>query len=297
MNKAYYLIIFNILIILSQNLFAKNKIQYYQSVADSLYNIKDYKSAAKYYDSILLKEKKPNNDLCYNAARIYALAQNVDVSFKYLNKCIDLGYLEMSYLNNDDDLLNCRNDKRWNELIEKNKTNWSKLDTVLVKELLEIDFQDQSIRKKLFEYEQQQNKDSIGSLISKILEVDSINLVKVENIIQKNGWPSISKVGRNGNNTIWLVVQHNPKIQEKYYPLLKQSVRKGESSKTHLAYLEDRINAFIKNKKQKYGTQYNWNKTTDKNELWPLKYSIKRTNKLRAKLGLISIEENNKIFL
>lgn len=283
----------------TSNLIAKNNFQYYLSKADSLYNIKEFKTAALYYDSILLTTKKPSIEFYYNTACIYSLAENLDKFFLFLNKCVDNNYIDLNSMNNDPDLLNCRKDIRWKEMEEKINLKILKLDTVLIRELSEINFQDQTIRQQLYEYEKQQNNDMIlfGKLIKEMQFIDSINLLKVENIIKKYGWPEISKIGRNGNHTIWLVIQHNPKVQEKYYPLLKKSVRKGESSKTDLAYLEDRINAIVKNKKQKYGTQYSWNKSTQKTILSPLKYSIKRTNRLRAKLGLNTIEENFKSIL
>src|SRR5436190_2110329 len=71
--------------------------------------------------------------------------------------------------------------------------------------------------------------------------IDSTNLAKVSSIIDKHGWLGKSQIGNRANYTLWLVIQHaDLKTQEKYLPLMRASVVRGESGPDNLAYLEDR---------------------------------------------------------
>jgi hypothetical protein len=57
----------------------------------------------------------------YNLACSYALANNSDGAFKYLDKALAFGYNEKPQYENDTDLVSIRNDKRWEELTVKLK--------------------------------------------------------------------------------------------------------------------------------------------------------------------------------
>jgi hypothetical protein len=125
--------------------------------------------------------------------------------------------------------------------------------------------------------------------------IDSTNLVSVEAIIDKYGWPGRSLVGSLGNETIWLVIQHaNLAVQERYLPMMQASVDKNESSATELAYLEDRIR-MRKGQKQLYGTQVSRNPQTGKWEIWPIEKE-KDVNKRRAELYLQPLENYAKSY-
>ncbi len=125
--------------------------------------------------------------------------------------------------------------------------------------------------------------------------IDSTNLVRVEAIIKKYGWPGRSLIGSLGNETVWLVIQHaSLEVQEKYFPLMEESVKKSESSATELGYLEDRI-LMRKGKKQKYGTQVATNPKTGEMEIWPIE-DEKNVNIRRAELYLQPLENYAKSF-
>jgi hypothetical protein len=57
----------------------------------------------------------------YNLACSYALANNSDVAFKFLDKALAFGYNSKQQYENDTDLVSIRNDKRWKELTAKLK--------------------------------------------------------------------------------------------------------------------------------------------------------------------------------
>lgn len=123
--------------------------------------------------------------------------------------------------------------------------------------------------------------------------IDSCNQVQVKALIAKYGWLGKSVIG-NYNQVLFLVIQHaDLETQEKYFPMLQESVDKGESSKTDAAMLQDRI-LMRQGKKQIYGSQVVFNKTGEQ-EFYPIE-DEKNVNLRRAKVGLQPIEEYAKYF-
>ncbi|MEX0690183.1 MAG: DUF6624 domain-containing protein [Candidatus Paceibacterota bacterium] len=107
---------------------------------------------------------------------------------------------------------------------------------------------------------------------------------KLKQIINKIGWPTIDKVGRNGSQAAWLLVQHSDediKFQKKCLKLLKEN--KDSVNEADIAYLTDRV-LKNENKPQLYGTQL---KQDDNGNLVP--FLIKNKDKVdsrRSKVGL-----------
>ena len=165
-------------------------------------------------------------------------------------------------------------------------------DSILKKKLEIIGTEDQTLRHILPDVSQKFGRDSdeykyIWSLINR---QDSICLNKLIEIIDAHGWIGKSRIGAIANQTIWSVIQHaEVKVQEKYLPLLKKSVEKGESERWHLAFLEDRVLMYNK-KKQIYGTQATWDNDLKKNKIYPIE-DVKNVNQRRLNLGLETIEE------
>jgi hypothetical protein len=123
---------------------------------------------------------------------------------------------------------------------------------------------------------------------------DSLNLVRIEQIIQQYGYPGQSLVGSKQASTAWLVIQHSPlAIQEKYLPVLQKAANAGEIDKSNLALLIDRIRMY-KGKKQLYGSQI-VSSPTGKRAFHPIE-DESNVNKRRAKVGLGPIEEYAKEF-
>jgi hypothetical protein len=153
-----------------------------------------------------------------------------------------------------------------------------------------------SIKDQLFFIlERDQKPRKSGDSIQFINYIDSTNLIILESIVEKYGWPGRSFVGAKGNNTAWLVIQHaDLQTQEKYFPLIKKSVDLGESRKVDLALLEDRI-LMRKGEKQKYGSQIRMNPKTGAQEIWPIE-DEKNVNKRRSEIGLEPMEDYAKRF-
>jgi len=126
----------------------------------------------------------------------------------------------------------------------------------------------------------------MDSLNRKITQTDSINLLKIKQIIDVNGWLGISEVGEMANQALFLVIQHADLAnREKYFPLMEKSVQQKESNSRDLALLEDRI-LIDKGQKQKYGTQLKIKTgTQNEYELYPIE-DERNVDKRRKKVGL-----------
>lgn len=118
---------------------------------------------------------------------------------------------------------------------------------------------------------------------------DKIFEQQVAEIIDKYGWLGISQVGRRGNTTLWLVVQHGSVVsKKKYAELLKESVLKNESQAQHYVRLIDRM-LINSNEAQLYGSQIDYESNEE-----PVFFEIKEpefVDQRRSALGLPSLQE------
>jgi hypothetical protein len=151
-------------------------------------------------------------------------------------------------------------------------------DTLAIKKQLQIIFN------------RDQNARTNGDSAAFMHYIDSTNLIQVESLIKQYGWPGRSFVGFEGNLTIFLVIQHSDQqTQEKYLPVLEQSVARGESKESHLALLKDRV-LMKQGKKQIYGSQLTRDSVTGGWIFYPIE-DEKNVNERRSKAGLQPIEE------
>lgn len=86
-------------------------------------------------------------------------------------------------------------------------------------------------------------------------EIDSRNVKRLDEIVEKHGWPGLSRFGEKATTAAFLVVQHaDLPYQQRYLPLLRIEAAKGELPASHLPLLEDRVRLRTGHK-QIYGTQ------------------------------------------
>jgi hypothetical protein len=117
---------------------------------------------------------------------------------------------------------------------------------------------------------------------------DSLNLEKVTQILDKYGWLGSDKVGKVGNQALFLVIQHSNKIiMEKYMPMMKEAAKKDNAPPQSVAMLQDRIE-MLNGRPQIYGTQIQF--INGKNVLYKV-IDEKNLNKRRADVGLGPIED------
>ncbi|WP_304067852.1 DUF6624 domain-containing protein [Pedobacter glucosidilyticus] len=182
----------------------------------------------------------------------------------------------------------------------------NELDSILIRDQIfreYIDVQTNELRKQEIAKRTGYSKEFLDHhILAIITATDSLNLVKVEKIISKYGYPGKSLVGQPTNTAAFLVIQHSPNIK-KYYSLIEKAGKNKEIPFTDVAMMLDR--KLIEEKKpQIYGTQLEGkfiiNKQTGKKEqviyVLPIK-NAEKVNNRRKKAGFeTTVEENAKRF-
>ncbi len=117
----------------------------------------------------------------------------------------------------------------------------SALDSSLIKELQQIRADDQKYRKQM--YRQNITPEEKEALWEKQNHLDSINLQKVNQILQK-GHPTTQSVGKENTNTLWLVLHHqdNLEIRNQYLPILEKAMQDGILTEGALKVYQKRSN-------------------------------------------------------
>lgn len=266
--------------------------------AKVLYHQRDYlKSGQKYAEAFVALDNKGLVTDRYNAACSWALAGEKDSAFVQLFKiAINGDYSDLKHLTSDKELDSLHGDKRWEELLILVKANKERLeanyDKTLIAILDTILDDDQKYRLQfrgvIHAYGKESNE--WRALQRKTIEADSINRIKVSAILDSVGWPGPDVIGPNGSNALFLVVQHaDLKMQEKYLPMMREAVKKGNAKASSLAMLEDRV-ALAQGKKQIYGSQIGTDPETGEYYVMPLEDPDK-VDQRRAEVGLQPLAE------
>ncbi|MCP1383087.1 DUF6624 domain-containing protein [Runella salmonicolor] len=267
-------------------------------VADSLYNLKDYRNAATKY-SIIFQENGGLGyvDDRYKAACSWALINEPDSSFYQLFRIATKGkYDEYEKIINEPNFETLHKHEQWSKLlaiIHKNKEEKEKnYNRMLIAALDTIFEEDQKYRLQIKSIKEKYGADSDQmNEIFRIIELkDSINLLKVQNILDKYGWLGPDIIKEKGSTTLFLVIQHaDLSTQIKYLPILKEAVKKGKAENSALALLEDRI-ALQQEKCQIYGTQIEYDSKTQTYYI-PSLCDAMNVDKRREEVGLGPIAE------
>jgi len=298
MAKKTTLIILSVLFFTP--LFGQNQGNYSEFVKDALklYANKEYlKSGLKYSDAF----KKFNKDVIitdrYIAACSWALANNKDSAFNQLFKLVKgSNFIFEDYVTTNPDLIVLHSDKRWKEVIEiiENKEDDDLIsDKTLGVTFNAIYFQDVKYRRQVKEIETKFGfqSDTAKAYWEMIKENDSITLTKVIKVLDTRGWLGSDIIGVLGNRTLFLAIQHSDlKTQEKYLPLMKEAVQKGNAHPSNFAYLIDRV-ALRKGKRQLYGSQLARDQKTGEYYILPLE-DPDNVDIRRIQVGLGKLQDN-----
>lgn len=116
-----------------------------------------------------------------------------------------------------------------------------------------------TIAKRLVELKNEDQKlvTDLKAKKTDIVKLSRKHRAELKKIIKKIGWPTISKVGKEGSRSAWLIAQHSDRdvgFQEYCLNLMK-NVPEGDVKSYHIAYLTDRI-LVNRRRKQIYGTQF-----------------------------------------
>lgn len=265
----------------------------YAKAADSLYNAKDYlRSAQKYSEAFKAIGWKGTSNDRYNAACSWALAGVPDSAFFQLDRiATKSNYTNLAHITNDADLQALHSDKRWATLLAIIKDNKEKeeagLDKTLVAILDTVYTEDQKYRQQIDQIEKKYGWQSpeMQNHWKTIHGKDSINLIKVCNILDKHGWLGPDVVGRQGSSALFLVIQHaDLPVQEKYLPMMREAVKNNKAQGSNLALLEDRV-ALRQGKRQIYGSQVGRDNESGQHYVLPLE-DPDNVDQRRASVGL-----------
>lgn len=158
-------------------------------------------------------------------------------------------------------------------------TDWSAVRTELAQRVA----LDQELRGKL-----QLGGEMDMEVVHQMEEVDLDNTAWLKELVEHHGWPTISRVGKEGAQGAWLLVQHAElEFQEQCLPLLRAALAEKDVSAQHVAYLEDRIN-MRRGRPQRYGTQFTYG--ANGLEVHPLEDEA-RVDEWRAEIGLGPLAE------
>lgn len=266
MKKLFTLFISILVIGSSQTISAQDDMELYKAKVNEawqFYQKKEFKKSADTYNQAFdaLGRKAYPNDR-YNAACSYALSGEKDSALKHLSSLArKANYSNLSHITSDGDLETLRSDSRWNDIITLVRANKEENEKDLEKPLVEmldsIYELDQNLRldanklTKEFGFK----SDTVRFIWKTIQYQDSLNELAVTQLIDERGWLGPEVIGRKGNSTLFLVIQHAPlETQQKYLPIMRKAVKEKKASGSSLALLEDRINLKI-GKKQIYGSQ------------------------------------------
>ncbi|KAB1153378.1 hypothetical protein F7018_17080 [Tenacibaculum aiptasiae] len=263
------------------------------------FNLLEERKPSDYYklQSTNIIDEVPLKDR-YNLSCMYALLGNKRQSFKHLFIIAnELKWADYFHLINDSDLNVLHKDEQWNKLkstILKNKQEKeANYNQALIASLDTIYLNDQKYRNKIRSTEAIYGRKSkeMDALWKTILKKDSLNLITVSKILDTQGWPNKSEIGKRGASTIFLVIQHaNKETQEKYLPMIKQAVEEDNLPKRQFAMFYDRL-LLRRGELQIYGTQLAIDHKSKAPYVLPLA-DPKNADKRRLEVGLNTMQEN-----
>lgn len=231
------------------------------SKAETQYQQKRYRqSVTLYKQAFRLKRNQDPSDL-YNAACSAALVSDTAQALTYLNAAVASGYTNIRHLRTDTDLTSMHETTGWQRLLASLQRKVDVLeaayDKPLQAELLTIYDEDQGYRMKIEGVAAKHGYEStqMTALWDTINRLDSLNLLKVKSILDREGWVGPERIGGQANLTLFLVIQHaDLATQQTYLPMMREAVRAKKAQPAQLALLEDRV-ALGEGRKQIYGSQ------------------------------------------
>ncbi len=112
-------------------------------------------------------------------------------------------------------------------------------DEKLRQELLERMAEDQRARQEFIKSSRQHKgvvsetaKDALPPAVTRMLELDRRNTARMQEIVDRYGWPGIAMVGQDGEYAAWLLVQHADRdhaFQKRCLVLITEAVQRGQA--------------------------------------------------------------------
>lgn len=237
----------------------------------------------------------PTASSLYNAASSAALAGRTDRAFSLLDASAAAGWENTAHARTDADLASLRtNPTRWAAFEAAIEASMAarygeRFDLGLRNELVAIRETDQAGRLEMMRLQREAEparRDSLmADLWTRQTPIDEANLARVEQIVAESGWPGYALVGRDGAQTVFLVVQHaGLEAQQRYLPLMQAAVDASDANPSELALLVDRVRVRT-DRPQLYGSQLRRNDATGAMEFYPIE-DEPEVDARRAAMGL-----------
>ena len=256
-------------------------------LADSLsgFKVKQYSESLKLYDYVFNSFKI--SPKIYVKASIIAIkdSQNV-VAFKYLNNAVDDGWRDMRYLEREKIFKNLKQLSEWDFLIHKMKNNIkndsNNYELALQDSIVKMYDKDQGIRKYIGVFVNGKPKYNNDSLLPIMLNIDLQNQIFLTNLLHTNHIPKISNEAM---DMLFILIAHCDLVtQETFLPILDKTKKESEEQKYICLMIQDKI-CIKQGKKQKFGTQTEWNNVTGKMMLLPVE-DCTYAEKIRTELDI-----------
>lgn len=262
-------------LLFTSNAQSKSDYEILVAKAGLLHLQENYKNALSLYEKAF-QIQKPDALTAYKAAGMYSLDSNAAKAFQYLQIALSSGWTEADWLSFDpyfDYLRNARPQK-WKAIVKqafsKEKRYAQTLQLPALRRKINLmTLNDQKLRYK----RAQNNNDALAEIINRqINQSDLNNLSEAKEIIRQYGWLKISQIGKDGQNNLWLIVQHadgDVSFQQAALAEMEKLIGTKEINMENYAFLYDRVQCNL-NYRQLYGTQVVWTSNGEASSFKPL---------------------------
>ena len=123
--------------------------------------------------------------------------------------------------------------------------------------------------------------------------IDGMSQIYIESAMKNFDWIDEKRFGKEVSNHAWLLVQHadrDPEFQSMALKRMEPYLKSRGVSRSNYAFLFDRV-AVNTGRKQRYGTQPDWNCVEGQMKLQPLE-DPDNVNELRKEMGMDTVEES-----
>ena len=261
--------------------------------AGESYEKNRYDSCVYFFHTAFSLHNPTGNEL-YNAAICNIYIGEKKEALSLLNRSVSKG-INIAKLHVDPELEPLHDSRKWKKLLRKSEKIRSDSFAITryplqAAQLAKLWEKDQYYRFRLGQAYRRNDTTLANKLWKQMRQTDSITLLEFQSILDQIGWPTISKVGKWGAATAFLIIDHAPReVMEKYFPQLEEAAFKGEASLSSFATLKDRI-LVNRNAKQIYGTQKYWDAAQGKFVFFPIE-NEKEVNSKRKEVGLAPLKE------
>jgi len=230
----------------------------------------------------------------YNLAICYVAKNNIDSTCYYLSRSITNSPNFNRLILSDTDFYPLHSLPCW-------KTITDKIDSVFLASIPNVSQPKLAVELfHIFVLDQKARGYGLKFPDRSTMTIDSLNLIRIEEIIKEYGWPTYTMVGKVAADGAFMVIQHsNNQIQKKYLDQLLDAAKRKEASSQSVALLQDRITSEDFHY-QIYGTQVFQMKDPATGKLSKYTYypiqDEENVDKRRKEMGLIPLKDYLKMF-